>query len=163
MAESLVDGIDLALLTALQADARAPIATLSEAAGVSRATAYARLAQMRENGVIHSLTVCVDPHRVGLSLAAVLLLKSMKDTWRPWSHFTSEFGKMPEVEFVADLAGEFDLMLLARFRDTEHLRSFIEIDLRKMTGIAGTRTLLVLNEMPQRSLLLPTARPVPRP
>src|SRR6266536_5863568 len=145
MTDCMVDDIDLALLAALQADARAPITTLSQVAGVSRATAYARLARMRENGVIHSLTVCVDPYRVGLSLAAVLLLKSTKDTWKPWSHFTSVFTKMPEVEFVADLAGEFDLMLLGRFRDTEHLRSFIEIDLRQMTGIAGTRTLLVLN------------------
>jgi DNA-binding Lrp family transcriptional regulator len=65
---------------------------------------------------------------------------------------------MPEVEFAADLAGEFDLMLLARFRDNDHLRAFLQRDLRRVAGIAGVRTLLVLDETPQRSLLLPRAK-----
>jgi DNA-binding Lrp family transcriptional regulator len=152
-----VDDIDLALLGALQADARAPIAALSRAAGVSRATAYARLAQLRESGVIHSLTAAVNPYRVGLSLAAVVLLKAGTDIWRRWSSFAAAFDDMPEVEFAADLAGEFDMMLLARFRDADHLRAFVESDLRRLPGITGIRTLLVLNESPQRSLLLPRA------
>jgi DNA-binding Lrp family transcriptional regulator len=65
---------------------------------------------------------------------------------------------MPEVDFAADLAGEFDLMLLARFRDNDHLRAFLQRDLRRVAGIAGVRTLLVLDETPQRSLLLPRAK-----
>jgi DNA-binding Lrp family transcriptional regulator len=153
-----VDDIDLALLGALQADARAPIAALSRAVGVSRATAYARMAHLREAGVIHSLTVSVNPYRVGLSVAAVVLLKASTNTWRKWSSFASAFDEMPEVEFAADLAGEFDLMLMARFRDNDHLRAFLQGDLRRVTGIASVRTLLVLDETPQRSLLLPRAK-----
>jgi DNA-binding Lrp family transcriptional regulator len=65
---------------------------------------------------------------------------------------------MTEVDFAADLAGEFDLMLLARFRDNDHLRAFLQGDLRRVAGIAGVRTLLVLDETPQRSLLLPRAK-----
>jgi len=61
-------------------------------------------------------------------------------------------------ECAADLAGEFDMMLLARFRDTDHLRAFLQGDLRRVTRIAGVRTLLVLDETPQRSLLLPRAK-----
>jgi DNA-binding Lrp family transcriptional regulator len=158
MTDAEVDEIDLALLGALQADSRAPIAALSRAAAVSRATVYTRLARLREIGVIKSLTASVDPYRVGLSLAAVVLLRASTDTWRKWSSFASAFDEMPEVEFAADLAGEFDMMLLARFRDADHLRSFIESDLRRLQGIAGIRTLLVLNESPRCSLLLPRQR-----
>jgi DNA-binding Lrp family transcriptional regulator len=152
-----VDDIDLALLGALQADARAPIEALCKAAGVSRSTAYGRLAQLRESGVIHSLTVAVDPYRVGLSLAAVILLRTSTDAWRQWSSFAPTFDEMPEVEFAADLAGEFDMLLLARFRDADHLRAFLQDDLRRVPGIAGIRTLLVLDETPRRSWLLPKA------
>ena len=158
MPNAAVDDIDLALLAALQADARAPIAELSRAAGVSRATAYARMAQLRKTGVIDRFTVAVNPYRVGLSVAAVVLLKASTNTWRKWSSFASAFDEMPEVEFAADLAGEFDMMLLARFRDTDHLRAFLQGDLRRLTGIAGIRTLLVLDETPKRSLLLPHAK-----
>jgi DNA-binding Lrp family transcriptional regulator len=158
-----VDDIDLALLSALQADARAPIEALCKAAGVSRSTAYGRLTQLRESGVIQSLTVAVDPYRVGLSIAAVVLLRASTDSWKRWSAFAPTFEQMPEVEFAADLAGEFDMLLLARFRDAEHLRTFLQDDLRQVSGIAGIRTLLVLDETPRRSWLLPKATGVSSP
>ena len=55
---------------------------------------------------------------------------------------------MPEVEFVAHLAGEFDLLVLVRVRDNEHLSTFVSQDICGVRGIAGTRTLLVLDEAP---------------
>ena len=54
-----IDDIDLALLSALKEDARDPIGTLSDVAGVSRATAYARLARLRGGGC-HQID---DSHR----------------------------------------------------------------------------------------------------
>jgi DNA-binding Lrp family transcriptional regulator len=155
VAKVAIDDVDLALLGALQADARAPIEALCKAAGVSRSTAYGRLTRLRESGVIQSFTIAVDPHRVGLTLAAVVLLRTTADSWKRWSSFAPAFEAMSEVEFAADLAGEFDIMLLARFRDAEHLRTFLQDDLRRVPGIAGIRTLLVLDETPRRSWLLP--------
>lgn len=155
-ADHPIDSIDLAVLHALKKDARAPIGALSEAAGVSRATAYARLARLREEGVIHSLTVTVDPKRVGLNVTAVVLLRSTTDVWKPWSSLAPLIEEMPEVEFAADLAGEFDLLLLVRLRDAEHLQRFITDELRpRIPGIGGVRTLFVLNQVPERSLVLP--------
>jgi DNA-binding Lrp family transcriptional regulator len=150
-----VDDIDLALLGALQRDARAPVADLCKAAGVSRGTAYTRLAQLRESGVLRGLTVAVDPYHVGLSLAAVILLRASSEKFWRWKDFAATFDAMPEVELAADLAGEFDMILLTRFRDADHLRAFVENDLRRVRGIAGIRTFLVLNETPRRSSLLP--------
>ena len=156
-ADQSIDDIDLALLHALQEDARAPIGALSKAAGVSRATAYSRLARLREEGVIHSLTVTVDPKRVGLTVTAVVLLRSTTDVWKPWSALAPLLEEMPEVEYAADIAGEFDILLLVRLRDVEHLQRFITDELRpRIPGIAGTRTLLVMNQVPERSLVLPT-------
>jgi DNA-binding Lrp family transcriptional regulator len=150
-----IDDIDLALLHALSEDARAPIGTLSEAAGVSRATAYARLARLREEGVIDALTVTVNPKRVGLTVSAVILLRSTADTWKPWSTLVPIFQEMDEVEYAADLAGDFDILLLARFRDAEHLQRFATEDLRRIPGIGSVRTLLVLQQTPERTLVLP--------
>ncbi|MFC7594132.1 Lrp/AsnC family transcriptional regulator [Terrabacter sp. GCM10028922] len=151
-----IDGIDLALLHALREDARAPIGALSKAAGASRATVYARLARLRDEGVINSLTVTVDPKRVGHTVTAVILLRSTTDVWKQWSSIAPLIEEMPEVEYAADIAGEFDLLLLVRLRDVEHLQRFITDDLRpRIPGIAGVRTFLVLNQIPERSLVLP--------
>ena len=155
MANVAVDDVDLALLGALQADARAPMEALCKAARVSRSTAYARLGQLRNSGVLQSLTACVDPYRVGLTLAAIVMLRASTEKFWQWASFAAKFDEMPEVEFAADLAGEFDMILLARFRDADHLRQFVQNDLRSVPGIAGIRTFLVLNETPRRSWLLP--------
>ena len=156
LADHAIDDIDLALLHALKKDARAPIGALSKAAGASRATVYARLARLREEGVIDSLTVTVDPKRVGHTVSAVVLLRSTTDAWKQWSSIAPLIEEMPEVEYAADIAGEFDILLLVRLRDVEHLQCFITDDLRpRIPGIAGVRTFLVLNQVPERSLVLP--------
>ena len=156
-ADQSIDDIDLALLHALQKDARAPIGALSKAAAVSRATAYARLARLRKEGIIDSLTVTVNPKRVGLTVTAVVMLRSTTDVWKPWSALVPLIKEMPEVEYAADIAGEFDILLLVRLRDVEHLQRFITDELRpRIPGIAGVRTFLVLNEVPERTLVLPT-------
>jgi DNA-binding Lrp family transcriptional regulator len=155
-ADQPIDNIDLALLHALKEDARAPIGVLSKAAGASRATVYARLARLREEGVINSLTVTVDPKRVGLTVTAVILLRSTTDVWKHWSEVAPLIEEMPEVEYAADLAGEYDILLLVRLRDVEHLQRFVTEDLRpRIPGIGNVRTFLVLNQVPQRSLVLP--------
>lgn len=156
-ADRPIDEIDLALLHALQADARAPIGTLSDAVGVSRATAYARLARLREEGVIDALTVTVNPKRVGHSVSAVVLLRSTPDHWKTWSSLVPMLEEMDEVEYAADIVGEFDLLIFVRLRDAEHLQLFITEELRRrIPGIGGVRTLLVLNQTPERSLVLPS-------
>lgn len=155
-ADRPIDKIDLALLRALQADARAPIGTLSNAVGVSRATAYTRLARLRDEGVIDALTVTVNPKRVGLGVTAVVLVRSTPDNWKTWSSLVPIFDEMEEVEYAADLAGEFDILLLVRLRDHEHLQRFITDGLRtRIPGIGSVRTMLVLNQTPERTLLLP--------
>ncbi|HRY10505.1 MAG TPA: Lrp/AsnC family transcriptional regulator [Candidatus Nanopelagicales bacterium] len=151
-----IDDIDLALLHALQADARAPISILSEAAGVSRATAYARLARLREEGVIEALTVTVNPKRVGLGVTAVILIRSTPDHWKTWASLVPIVEAMEEVEYAADIAGEVDLLMLVRLRDIDHLQRFVTDELRRrVPGVGSVRTLLVLNQTPERSLVLP--------
>jgi DNA-binding Lrp family transcriptional regulator len=153
-----IDEIDLSLLRALQADARAPIGTLSDAAGVSRATAYARLARLREEGIIEALTVTVNPKRVGLGVSAVILIRSTPDHWKTWSSVAQIVEEMEEVEYAADLAGDVDLLLLVRLRDVEHLQRFVTEELRgRIPGIGSVRTMLVLNQTPERTLVLPSA------
>jgi DNA-binding Lrp family transcriptional regulator len=153
-----IDEIDLALLRALQADARAPIGALSDAAGVSRATAYARLARLREEGIIDALTVTVNPKRVGLTVTAVVMIRSTPDTWKTWSSLVPILEEIEEVEYAADIAGEVDLLMLVRLRDIEHLQRFVTEELRgRIPGIGSVRTLLVLNQTPERSLVLPSS------
>ena len=119
---------------------------------------------MHEDGVILGLAVTVDPKRVGLPVTAIVLLKTMPNHSRTpdlslrWSRIR-KLEAMPEVAFVAHLAGEFDLLVLLRLRDNEHLSTFVSEDIRGGAGNREHRTLLVLDEAPGRSVVLPPLEP----
>ncbi|MDP9902493.1 Lrp/AsnC family transcriptional regulator [Variovorax ginsengisoli] len=60
------------LLEAVQADGRAPLKTLAEAAGLSIAATAERLRRLQEAGVIRGVHADVDPAKVGLPVQALI-------------------------------------------------------------------------------------------
>ena len=72
--ESL-DALDLALLTALDEDARVGALELSRATGVARATVSARLRRLEEGGVITAYRADVDVAAAGFGVEAFVTLE----------------------------------------------------------------------------------------
>jgi Lrp/AsnC family transcriptional regulator, leucine-responsive regulatory protein len=60
------------LLDALQADGRAPLKTLAEAAGLSIAATAERLRRLQESGVIRGVHADLDPAKAGLPVQAII-------------------------------------------------------------------------------------------
>lgn len=60
------------LLEALQADGRAPLKTLADAAGLSIAATAERLKRLQEAGVIRGVHADLDPAKVGLPVQAII-------------------------------------------------------------------------------------------
>ena len=69
-----LDAVDRRLLAELQVDGRLSVNELAARAQVARATAYQRLQRLEDDGVILRYTAVVDPGRVGLSIAALILV-----------------------------------------------------------------------------------------
>ena len=68
VALDVLDELDHALITALRADGRAPVAELARELGVTRATVTKRIARLEERGIILGFTVRLaqdaDPHAI---------------------------------------------------------------------------------------------------
>lgn len=147
---SVVDAVDLALLHALREDGRLSVAALAEAARVSRATAYVRLARLRERGVLRGVTIDCDPAELGLGVSALVTLTIEQASWRG---VRRELLTMPEVEYVALAAGAFDVVALVRVPDVEALRDLVLGRLQALPAVRSTQTILVLDEARKRSVL----------
>jgi DNA-binding Lrp family transcriptional regulator len=145
---SVVDEVDRRLVELLVADGRAPVNELAERAGISRANAYQRLARLRSTGTIKAFTVRTDPHRLGLSVTAVILVSGEQRTWR---ELRADLGELPGVEYVALTAGSFDFLLLVRVADVDMLRDVVLDGLQSMRGVRATQTMFVLDEDDRRS------------
>jgi DNA-binding Lrp family transcriptional regulator len=156
VANCLIDSIDAEILRLLRADARMSVAKLAAECHISRATAYARLNRLSEAGVIQRFTIVVDPEKLGYTLSALVLIVTTTEQAFDWDVAEPILSELPEVQFSGELAGEYDAFILARFRDTEHLREFNRRLTAELRGVGRTRTLILLHEGPEQLAVLPT-------
>ena len=153
-AAPVLDAVDRRLLEELAADARIPVATLAERAGISRAAAYTRLEALRTGGVIEGFSVRTNPHALGLGVTALILISGTQPAWRSLRQRLASF---PEVEYCAFTTGEYDALALVRVRDVETLRDVVLERLQASEEVRATQTIFVLEELVRRPLVLPGA------
>jgi DNA-binding Lrp family transcriptional regulator len=139
-----LDDVDQAILRELTRDGRLAIRLLAERLNISRASAYARLERLKESGVLTGFTAVVDPMRAGLSTSAYVTLTVRQDEWRD---LTKHLRRIPEIKHMALVGGEFDVILLVRAVDNQHLRAIVLDRLPKIPGVLGTRTFLIFEDI----------------
>ncbi|MGH9276908.1 MAG: Lrp/AsnC family transcriptional regulator [Acidimicrobiales bacterium] len=138
-----MDAVDRQLVEALRADGRLSVNELATRVSVSRATAYQRLGRLQRDGVIRRFTVDVDPHRMGLPIAALVLVNVVQHAWRGVG---DKLRRLPGVEWLALSTGTFDYVLLVRAPDVDHLRDVILDGLQAIPEVQSSQTLLLLDE-----------------
>jgi DNA-binding Lrp family transcriptional regulator len=147
-----VDRIDRRILELLRDDGRLPVAALAERAGISRANAYTRLERLRGDGVIRGFAAQVDSGRLGLGIAALVLISGRQPAWRA---LREQLLHMPEIEYCAFTTGEYDALALVRVPDVETLRDVILERLQSSPAVRATQTIFVLDEVVRRPFVLP--------
>lgn len=152
---SQLDALDQQLLAALRDDGRRSITALAEQLHLSRSAVHARLDRLEVDGVLHGFAPVVDPAKVGGSIAAFVLLSGGPGSRLELEPLRDQLHALPHVEYAALVTGDADVLLLVRADGLDQLRAFLLDELRAVTGLRGTLTLLVLDEVIRRPFLLP--------
>ena len=145
------------MLHQLRDRGRLALAGLSEAVHASRTNVHGRLKRLHDDGIITGYHAAFDPKRVGLQLAALILigidqtrLTELRDT----------LNTMPEIEMWGLTLGEYDGFVYVRVRHNDDLRDLIVNRIRDVPGVTKTMTILVIDESPYRQAL-PASPPGP--
>jgi len=138
-----LDEIDLAILKTLSRDARIPIKQLAETVHISRASAHARFKRLIDDGVITGFTVQVDPVRAGHHASAYVTVLTDQTQWQ---EVREQLTAIEEVHHIAQLGGEFDILLLVRARDNRHLRQVLLEKIQTIPAVRSTRTHIVFED-----------------
>jgi ubiquinone/menaquinone biosynthesis methyltransferase len=136
-----LDDTDLAIVRALQANARATYTEIGKAVGLSAASVHERVHRLETRGVIRGYHAEVDPERLGLgvlSLVSVLPSDSMDQ-----AATEAALATVPEVETAYSVAGEDSHLLVVRTRSIAELSDVLQ-RLQGIDGVARTRTAVVL-------------------
>ncbi|MEZ3116862.1 Lrp/AsnC family transcriptional regulator [Halobaculum sp. MBLA0147] len=134
-----MDDLDREILNRLRRDARTPYTEIAEDVGTSEGTVRNRVDRMTEEGVIERFTVTT---RTGNVKAMVEISVDMNvDT----GEVSDELADWPEVDFVWQVSGEEDIVLVVDCVDTAAVNELIS-RAREVEDVEGTKTRLILDE-----------------
>ncbi len=138
-----MDALDHAILDVLRADARTSVNVIAQEVHISRANAYARIKRMTDDGVILGYRVITDPVSAGFRSSAYV---SMSVDQRRWQAIRAALDALPEIEHVALVGGDFDVMVLVRARDNRDLRRIVLEEIQSIDGVTSTQTFLIFED-----------------
>lgn len=106
-----MDKKDLEILSLLQEDASAPLATLAEAINLSSTPCWRRIQKLQEDGVIQRQVALCDPEQLNLGLTAFVAVRTNLHN-REWTErFVSGARDIPEIIEIYRMSGDIDYML----------------------------------------------------
>ncbi|WP_298039710.1 Lrp/AsnC family transcriptional regulator [uncultured Microbacterium sp.] len=134
------DAVDRQILAAISRDARATLAQLSDAVGLSSSAVQSRLRRLESRGVITGYRPILDPDSLGKPLAAFIEITPL-DPGQP-DNAPDLLAPLSEIEACHSIAGDASYMLFVRVASPRALEKLVA-DIRAAANVS-TRTTVVL-------------------
>jgi Lrp/AsnC family transcriptional regulator for asnA, asnC and gidA len=143
MASLKVDDLDLSILRELKKDARKSHRDIAEKLNVAEGTIYNRVNKLQEMGIIKRFMVDLDFSKLGYDLTALIGLIVEGGFLQ---EVEEKIAKKSNVSALYDVTGDYDAIIVAKFKEREDLDKFIK-NVMAIPHVERTYTMLVLNVM----------------
>ncbi|MCI4325045.1 MAG: Lrp/AsnC family transcriptional regulator [Thermoplasmata archaeon] len=140
---SSLDVLDRGILEELNVDARRSHREIAERLKVSPTTIGLRIDRMERDGVIRGYIPLLDDEALGWELCATIGIRISKGKLR---EVEERLGKDPRAYAIYDVTGDFDALVIGRFRDRRDLDRFVKHALQD-PQVERTNTQVVLNRV----------------
>lgn len=138
-----IDELDIEILRELRRDSRKSFREIADKLNVAEGTVYNRVNKLQEKGIIKGFMADIDFAKLGYDLTAVIGL-IVEGGALPKTE--KKLAKEPNVSAVYDVTGEYDAIIVAKFKDRDSLNDFVK-RLLAYPEVKRTYTMLVLNVM----------------
>ena len=134
----MVDEIDEKIIEILKENARTTYVDIGKALGLSEGTVRNRIRSLTDSGVIKRFTVNIS---LGVGVRALIMISV--DPQKPTLEISDKVLKLPGVEKIYEVTGEYDVVTVVSSSSIEGLNQTIE-EIRVIDGIVKTNTVIVL-------------------
>ncbi|ERH00300.1 MAG: transcriptional regulator [Halonotius sp. J07HN6] len=134
-----MDDLDRQILSILRRDARTPYTEIADEIGTSEGTVRNRVDRLTDEGIIERFTVTTQTGNVK---AMIEISVDMNVTT---SDVSAQMAGWEEVDFVWQVSGEDDIVLVVDCVDTQAVNDLIS-QARELDEVKGTKTRLILDE-----------------
>jgi Lrp/AsnC family leucine-responsive transcriptional regulator len=142
-----LDRIDRALLRALQADGRAPVAELAREVHLSVTPCSERVRRLQQQGYILGFHAHLNPTMLDCALLAYIEVQLDRTTPDVFERFKNAVFGSEEVLECQMVAGGFDYLLKIRVRDMSAYRTFLGERVTCIRGVMQTHTYFVMEDV----------------
>lgn len=145
MPTSELDRLDIAILEALQQNARTPLSEIGRRVGLSQPATSERVRRLEDRGILAGYTARLDAAALGLGMMAIIRLKTTHEHIKP---ALKAFAEMPHVIEVHRLTGEDCFLLKVLVPTPGQLETIVDTIAR----FGAVTTSLVLRSEPAKPL-----------
>jgi Lrp/AsnC family transcriptional regulator for asnA, asnC and gidA len=147
-----IDSLDREILKKLQVEARTSYLEIAREFGVAGGTVHARLARMKEEGLIVGSRIVVDYRKLGYSIMAFIGLKLVKA--HDCGTLMEKLETIDEVLEVHYTTGAYSLFIKVMALSMKDLHALLFDRLQGFDEIQSTETFVILDTSLDRELPL---------
>ncbi|HZZ13198.1 MAG TPA: Lrp/AsnC family transcriptional regulator [Paraburkholderia sp.] len=144
-----LDDLDRNLVALLQANARESVASLARHLDVARTTVIARIARLERSNVIAGYSVRLGQDVLDSSIQAYVGIIIAP---RHGATVQKRLGKMPEVQMLCAVSGEFDYVAWLRADSPDRLNDLLD-QIGGLEGVERTTTSIILARKIDRGMV----------
>jgi len=135
-----MDNIDRKILNIIQKNAKTSNAEIARRIGMAPSGILERIKKLESSGLIQSYEARINHKMLGLALTTFILLDT--DEHLGNTGIGTKLAKIPELQEVHSVTGEYSYLVKARVKDSDHHNEL----LRRMgkLGVKNARTTMVL-------------------
>lgn len=149
-----LDKFDIAILEALQQDARISLQALSERVGLTSSPCWTRIKRMEEAGVIEGYSVRVNAAQIGLADTVIVQVTLNDHSDAALFEFGQALEQIPEVLEAFLVSGDYDYYVRIAVADTRDYERLLRERLYRIPGIRHSKSSFVLRQLKQSQLPL---------
>ncbi len=142
-----VDETDLKILRVMQKNGALSVSEIAERVGLSQSPCSRRINRMEEEGIILGRSVILDRKKLGFSAIILVRIKLSDHGRQSISVFQESVLRIPEVQVVQLMLGEFDFNVRVVVRDMDHFQTLLREKLVMLPGLHEIQSTVLLEEM----------------
>ncbi|SLN37964.1 Leucine-responsive regulatory protein [Roseovarius litorisediminis] len=147
-----LDRFDRAILRVLAGDGRISITELAREIGLSKSPTQARLRRLEKDGVITGYRALFDPIRLGLAHVSFVEVRLHDTRESALAEFNVAVAKIPEIEQVHLIAGNFDYLMKIRTQSMSDYRRVLAEQISTLPHVANTSTYVAMQAVKENAL-----------
>jgi DNA-binding Lrp family transcriptional regulator len=149
----MLDDKDKELLSILQENGRATLREISKLTGMRETTVFARIKRLEKEGIIKEYRAILDPKAIGRNTTAFILIKYDPSFGFTQKEVAEKISKLPEIQEVHIIAGDWDMIAKVREKDVESLAKVVLDKIREIEGVKETVSLIVFESLKETTFI----------